>query len=317
MRTFLIYTFVLVFFPAVAEEDAQAPVRKPEGESYVKQYAAEAIRQMEYSGIPASITLAQGMLESGNGLSELAVKSNNHFGIKCHGWSGKKTFHDDDKKGECFRVYDEVLESYKDHSEFLMHRSRYAFLFDIKDKDYKKWAKGLKKAGYATNPKYADILIKKIEDYQLWKYDVMSSAELQVGEEVAMMEPHKVQFKGVEYNIVRSHTVKITESKIRYVVAHKGDTYVRIAQEFNMSLWQLYAFNDMNGEDHLREGDIIYLQPKLKKYKGDSDVVFAKDETLAQLSQRLGIQLKYLLKVNPGLKATDFLHRGQKVKLKA
>ncbi len=150
----------------------------PQIEKYVSDWAPTAVREMYRSGVPASITLSQGILESRYGLSPLAANGNNHFGIKCHkDWTGKKQFHDDDEKGECFRVYDNADESFRDHSDFLRYRDRYKFLFEFETTDYKSWANGLKKAGYATDPGYSDKLIKYIEDYNLSKYDTMSLAE--------------------------------------------------------------------------------------------------------------------------------------------
>ena len=150
----------------------------PQIEKYVSDWAPTAVREMYRSGVPASITLAQGILESRYGLSPMAANGNNHFGIKCHkDWTGKKQFHDDDEKGECFRVYDNADESFRDHSDFLRYRDRYKFLFEFETTDYKSWANGLKKAGYATDPGYPDKLIKYIEDYNLSKYDTMSLAE--------------------------------------------------------------------------------------------------------------------------------------------
>jgi flagellum-specific peptidoglycan hydrolase FlgJ len=141
-------------------------------EEYIAKYLAIAKKEMKLHGIPASITLAQGLLESGAGQSKLAKKANNHFGIKCHNdWKGRKFRHDDDKRKECFRKYGNAKHSFKDHSLFLTSKSRYAFLFDLKTIDYKGWAKGLKQAGYATDPNYPAKLIKIIEDYKLYKYD--------------------------------------------------------------------------------------------------------------------------------------------------
>ena len=155
-----------------------AKAQVPQIEKYVEQWAPTAVREMYRSGVPASITLAQGILESRYGLSPLAANGNNHFGIKCHkDWTGKKQFHDDDEKGECFRVYEDAYESFRDHSDFLRYRDRYKFLFEFETTDYKSWAYGLKKAGYATDPGYPDKLIKYIEDYQLAQYDSMSLAE--------------------------------------------------------------------------------------------------------------------------------------------
>lgn len=160
-------------------------------EQYIEKYKGTAIRQMNQYGIPASIILAQGCLESGNGNSRLAVKANNHFGIKCHNWTGKRIYHDDDKRGECFRKYNSADDSFKDHSEFLRNGKRYQSLFDLKRTDYKAWAHGLKAAGYATNPKYATLLIDIIEKYSLYKYDsnISSYKEARMaGEQKAAIE---------------------------------------------------------------------------------------------------------------------------------
>ena len=144
-------------------------------ETYIEKWAPVAVEEMYRSGVPASITLAQGILESRYGLSELASKGNNHFGIKCHkDWKGRTMAYDDDAKGECFRVYDSAQESFRDHSDFLRYRDRYKFLFEFDTKDYKSWAYGLKKAGYATDPNYPAKLIKYIEDYGLSRYDSMT-----------------------------------------------------------------------------------------------------------------------------------------------
>ena len=156
-------------------------VAQSKTESYISKYSSVAVDEMEKYGIPASITLAQGILESGNGESRLATEGNNHFGIKCHSnWSGKTIIEDDDEKGECFRKYDKVADSYRDHSLFLTERGRYSFLFEYKKSDYKKWAKGLKKAGYATNPNYPTLLIDLIERYELYTYDKGEQSDKQL-----------------------------------------------------------------------------------------------------------------------------------------
>jgi hypothetical protein len=150
-------------------------------ESYISKYSNAAVAEMERYGIPASITLAQGILESGNGESRLAVEGKNHFGIKCHSnWNGETIIEDDDEKGECFRKYSKVSDSYRDHSLFLTEKGRYSFLFEYKKSDYKKWAKGLKKAGYATNPKYPTLLIDLIEKYELYTYDKAKQSDKQL-----------------------------------------------------------------------------------------------------------------------------------------
>lgn len=166
--TFIISLFLCLSASAsLAAKDEKTPQT-----IYIEQFATLAVEEMYRSGVPASITLAQGLLESGYGLSELAVKGNNHFGIKCHNnWTGKKMYYDDDRKGECFRVYPSPEQSYRDHSDFLRYRDRYKFLFDYKVTDYKSWAHGLKKAGYATDPAYPKKLINLIETYNLYEYD--------------------------------------------------------------------------------------------------------------------------------------------------
>ena len=163
MKKFLLILFLFSSFWGFSQSKT---------ENYISKYSSVAVDEMNRYNIPASITLAQGILESGNGESRLATEGNNHFGIKCHGnWSGKTIIEDDDEKGECFRKYDKVADSYRDHSLFLTERGRYSFLFEYKKSDNKKWAKGLKKAGYATNPIYLTLLIDLIERYELYTYD--------------------------------------------------------------------------------------------------------------------------------------------------
>jgi len=193
-------------------------------EDYVKYYSSIAMDEMIQFGIPASITLAQGILESGAGKGRLAVQANNHFGIKCHDWNGKKIYHDDDEEQECFRKYDNPEYSYRDHSLFLTNRGRYSFLFDLKKDDYKQWAKGLKKAGYATDPKYPQKLIDLIQRYQLYKYD----------------------------NIVLKKKNKPYKVK-------KGDTLFSISEKFNMSIDAIIELNNLEGEN-LIVGQVILIK---------------------------------------------------------
>jgi flagellum-specific peptidoglycan hydrolase FlgJ len=189
---------------------------------YVLQYAEMAQKEMKKFGIPASITLAQGLLESQAGMGELAVKSNNHFGIKCHkGWRGASVSHDDDAKGECFRKYKKVEQSYRDHSEFLINRKRYSDLFKMKKTDYISWAHGLKKAGYATDPQYANKLISLIERYELWQFD---------GSKAPLKTP------------------KRSKQEYTYVV-QQGDTLYSIAKKFNLSVEQIVTINTLNSID--------------------------------------------------------------------
>ena len=193
-------------------------------EDYVKFYSNIAMDEMIQFGIPASITLAQGILESGAGKGRLAVQANNHFGIKCHDWNGKKIYHDDDEEQECFRKYDNPEYSYRDHSLFLTNRGRYSFLFDLKKDDYKQWAKGLKKAGYATDPKYPQKLIDLIQRYQLYKYD----------------------------NIVLKKKNKPYKVK-------KGDTLFSISEKFNMPIDAIIELNDLKG-NNLSVGQVIMIK---------------------------------------------------------
>ena len=204
---------------------------------YIKTYSDFAIQQMKKYKIPASIILSQGLLESGAGASTLALKSNNHFGIKCHqDWRGKKVYHDDDEKGECFRKYKNPIESYKDHSEFLTTRGRYSFLFKYSIKDYIKWAKGLSKAGYATDPKYPEKLIKIIEDYSLWKFD---------GSRKSMGK------------VKKDKSSKKEKNNSKYYIVKKGDTLYSISKKYNMSLKDLKNLNKL-------ESNNIKIGQKLK-----------------------------------------------------
>lgn len=191
---------------------------------YIKKYAPLAVLEMHKYDIPASITLAQGILESGNGRSRLASKSNNHFGIKCHvGWKGAKVYHDDDEKGECFRKYKYVQSSYKDHSEFLSGRRRYASLFKLRKSDYKGWAKGLKKAGYATDKKYPKKLIKIIEEYKLYEFDKFREKDLKK----LKKETNKKQTKTA---------INSKKSTQEFYKVKKGDTLYSIARKFNTTV---------------------------------------------------------------------------------
>ena len=187
--------------------------KKQTPKEYILKYKEEAIKEMNRTGVPASITLAQGMLESGYGNSRLARKANNHFGIKCHKeWRGTRIYHDDDEKGECFRVYKDPRKSYRDHSLFLTTRSRYDFLFDYKKHDYKAWAKGLKKAGYATDPKYPDKLISLIERYRLDRYDLKKKKvkkETQSTPLIAYEKVHQVQKGDTLYSISKKYQVDL------------------------------------------------------------------------------------------------------------
>lgn len=245
--------------------------------AYIEQYKDIAIEQMRKYHIPASITLAQGLLESGAGKSELALKSNNHFGIKCHSWDGKRTYHDDDESDECFRVYKSVKDSYEDHSMFLATGSRYAFLFKFAETDYVNWARGLKRAGYATSPTYADKLIEIIERYDLNRFD--------------SEQDDKSRYLG-------PHTPHIAND-IVYVIARQGDTMQAIADEFGISKRKLISYNDRYKGYVPVKGDIIYLARKHRKAKKPYEQhVVGDGESMHMISQMYTVRLNRLYKMN-------------------
>ena len=288
MNKILAILFLLFFNWTYAQ--AQPAERRITREEYIELYKDDAIREMLKSGVPASITLAQGILESGNGNSPLAVYAKNHFGVKCHkGWTGESMRLDDDEKNECFRKYETVYESFKDHSDFLVTRSRYAFLFDLKITDYKGWAKGLKKAGYATNPKYANMLIMLIEKNNLSQYD-----------NFAKVPPRKLTNKRKPTKTLagqsKAYQIK-RHNNIKYIKAKAGDTYYGIATSHEMNVWQILKYNDLNKGDGLKVGDIIYLQPKKNKSKEKFHLV-QKGENMRSISQLYGVKLKSLYKKN-------------------
>ena len=258
----------------------QAQTRNKQYEAYIKKYRELAVEEMKKYHIPASITLAQGLLESGAGQSVLARKSNNHFGIKCGSdWYGKTVSHDDDARGECFRAYKHPKDSYEDHSKFLAGRPRYASLFNLNITDYKGWARGLKKAGYATNPRYADQLIGIIELYELYKYD------------------DKNYLKWIKKN-PNPHQTYIANDLL-YIVVRAGDSWKSISQEFDISQKKLRKYNDLYKGYALQVGDILYLEKKNKKADKEHIVhVLRAGESMYSISQKYGIRLKNLYKLN-------------------
>lgn len=252
---------------------------------YFDKWGEVAVQQMVQYRIPASITLAQGVLESGAGRSELARKANNHFGIKCNGWTGRKSYHDDDERGECFRAYDNAYQSYVDHSVFLTTSQRYRRLFDLKRTDYKGWAHGLKACGYATSPTYATRLIEIIETYKLHRYDTGKEFD-----------------KGGSSSVLQGELRHVYAfNKNYYVRARRGDTFRRIADELDVSYRKLASYNERKKNDLLEEGEIVWLQKKRRKapkeFKNRPHRVEA-GESMYSISQRYGIQLKSLYKLN-------------------
>lgn len=302
-------------------------------EAYIEKWKVTAIEQMNEYAIPASITLAQGILESGSGNSDLARHANNHFGIKCHkAWNGKTFYQDDDEEDECFRSYDDAALSYIDHSLFLTSRSRYSSLFELSLKDYKSWARGLKKAGYATNPKYADLLITIIERYELDQYDNMPNLPMEIerererkelkttadkGAATTKIAPKEVKEEERDYGAIIAHEVALNKYRTRYIIVHQGDTFYRISKEFDISLWQLYKYNELGKRDVLKQGEIIYLDPKRSRAKKGYNVyVCPEDMTLREVSQREGIKLKKLMQYNMTDQPDQVLQEGTKVILR-
>lgn len=305
----------LVFFGYTGNLLAQPSEKLVSRDQYIEMWKDEAIKQMVEHNIPASITLAQGILESANGNSELAKYANNHFGIKCHSWTGEKMYKDDDHKDDCFRKYQTAHESFEDHSVFLTGRDRYAFLFDYELTDYKAWAKGLKKAGYATNPKYPTLLIDLIERHGLDQYDQLhekaTSKNSDIVVEASTSKPITVT---VTSAMVNTHAVTVSNNKINCITVKEGDTFYKIAKEFEIGLWQLYKYNDLANSDILRVGDVIYLQPKRNKSKEETHTS-KKGETMRSISQVYGVKLKKLYKYNELSFGTNLVP-GTVIKLK-
>lgn len=272
---------ILLLSPVVLPGQSSAKMTR---EQYIREYAELAVKEMKRSGIPASITLAQGLLESDNGNSRLAVKGNNHFGIKCHDWKGRKIYHDDDERNECFRKYKNVYESYKDHSDFLMNSSRYAFLFELDYTDYKGWARGLKKSGYATSRSYAQVLIRIIEENELYRYD-----------------EGYVPSPGDETGIAALDTREILEkNRVDYIIVEEGDTYESLTRELEMMRFELARYNEaVEKNSELEPGSVLYLQPKRNRAeRGENIHVVQEGESMYGISQEYAIKLKKLYKKN-------------------
>ncbi len=304
-----LFLFSFVLFLTTASVFAQSS-KKNSTSDYIELYKDLAVKEMNRVAIPASITMAQGILESGNGNSTLARKSNNHFGIKCHSdWKGKKVYHDDDKKGECFRKYKTVYESYIDHSEFLTGKKRYASLFDLKTTDYKGWAKGLKKAGYATDPKYAHRLIKIIEENKLYlldedkKWSRKDSKTSSGGNDNFVITPYNTHVP--DYN-----------NGVKYIRVEKDDTFEGIAQEFGLRSWELYHYNDLPTNADISKNRYLYIQGKKGKANKKHAVhTVKKGETLHYISQKYGVKLKKILRFN-GLKEGAKVKEGDRLNLR-
>jgi len=259
-------------------------------QKYIADFSDQAMREMVRVGIPASITLAQGCLESNNGNSTLATKGNNHFGIKCHDWTGKKMYHDDDKRHECFRSYPSAYDSYMDHSKFLTTKSRYASLFEISPHDYRGWAKGLKAAGYATANNYATLLIRIIEENELYNYDLMVLNGSLDGIDTSS---YQAKVGGMSQRKV------LLNNKIEYILSEPGDTPESLRAELGLYKNEIYKYNNLYKGAKLETGSIIYLQPKRRKAALGNEIHrMAAGQTLYDVSQTYGVKLKHLYRMN-------------------
>lgn len=300
MRSAKVYILALCLICCTIASSGQSKMTRAQ---YIEKYSGLAVEQMVRTGIPASITLAQGCFESGDGNSDLARKGNNHFGIKCHnGWTGKTMRKDDDKSNECFRKYESVEDSFNDHSDFLRFRDRYADLFNLERTDYKGWAYGLKKAGYATDPNYAQRLIKIIEDNNLQRFDKLDSDkadEIPPAPEVAAASYSiKPEEGSVLYKISLYRSV-YEQNGVAYIVAGKGDSYSYLASEYNLFKRELLSFNDLTKDEPLSPGTRVYLERKKHESARHLDKHYVeKGETMYSLSQRYAVRLKDLYKHN-------------------
>ncbi len=278
---------------------------------YIEKYKDIAIKEMMVNGIPASITLAQGILESDGGNSALAMYANNHFGIKCHKeWNGAKYIQDDDEKNECFRKYKTAEESFDDHSEFLKTRGRYATLFELRKTDYKGWADGLREAGYATDKSYAARLIKLIEDNKLYQFDRMQEMAID------SKDKKNPQPQVIKPTNTSSPAKKIfLNNRIKYVVVEDGDTYYKIAQRLDMRLWQLHNYNETGKQTCLEVGDIVYMQPKRRHSQKEQFHTLRWGESMYYISQLYGIKMRHLNRLNK-MQDGQEPAAGQRIKLR-
>lgn len=260
-------------------------------QTYIDQYKDLAIEQMLKYKIPASITLAQGLFESAAGSSDLARNGNNHFGIKCHGWTGRTVHHDDDARNECFRAYDNVLQSYEDHSRFLANQSRYSKLFRLGTTDYKGWAYGLKSCGYATNPRYAYKLIEIIELYKLYNLDTANKYD----KFIARHNSIDKQTNGNSLHLIYKYNENY------YIIVRQGDTFKSIGKEVGISYRKIARYNERDPKSQLSVGEVIYLKKKRsradKAFKNRMHTIKS-GESMYSIAQAYGMRIKYLYKKN-------------------
>ena len=297
IRYILLFVVLLVVNSGFSQQKLQTR------EEYIQKYYKLAISEMERSGIPASIIMAQGCWESQNGNSELATEGNNHFGIKCKSdWTGKRIFHDDDAKHECFRKYAHAEASYIDHTNFLMAGSRYSSLFQLGPKDYTGWAYGLKKAGYATDPIYAERLIKIIEDFKLYIYDEYSG-----NRQLASIKHQKQKRQEFEkQTLLNTPSAQTSDNRkiemrngLRSIVVREGDTYQSITKKYALKDWELYTYNDLKKGSQPQVNEILYIQPKHNRTNQTHKQHIAEDgDTMHYIAQLYALKLKSLLRRN-------------------
>jgi LysM repeat protein len=333
---------VLLLSSTIAQSESNRVV------NYIQQYRDLAIAEMLRTGIPASITLAQGILETAGGQSDLASLANNHFGIKCKSeWTGDRMFHDDDAKGECFRKYGSVEESYRDHSEFLRTRPNYAFLFKLDPTDYEGWAKGLKKAGYATNPAYPQRLMKIIVENNLQQYTLLALQQQQnkeqelfltekssstkekytavtytqdvVKEAPMTMLAVKQEVASKEEKIANAATYSFNQvfiiNDVKVIYAQAGTSLLALANNYNVTLKRLIEFNEISEDDIIKRDQLIFLEKKSKRGAKDIHIV-AVNENLHDIAQKEGVQLQSLLEYNKLQRGMEPA-AGEKIYLKA
>ena len=287
-------------------------------DEYIHTYCSMAVAEMKRSGIPASVTLAQGILETECGNSDLVKKSNNHFGIKCKStWTGESVTHTDDAPNECFRKYNNPADSYKDHSDYLKTSPRYAALFQLAPSDYKGWAYGLKRAGYATNPQYPQIVISNIEKYNLQQYDNLTEQDFDNLAVNKLLSAQKPVVQNITVDITAiENSIKLKNkiNGLKALMAPKGTSLLVIASKANIDLGKLLEFNDLSTDGLINDEQVIYLEKKPKQGNRDFYIVL-QIETLYDISQNNAIQLKYLLELN-NMDENQTVQKGTKIKLR-
>ena len=314
--------FILACLPFLVQAQRITP------EEYIQTYKDIAIREMKTHKIPASITLAQGLLESGAGNSALAREAKNHFGIKCHkGWEGDTYYMDDDEKNECFRKYDDVEQSFRDHSEFLCGRNRYAALFDLDITDYEGWAKGLKAAGYATNPKYAQLLIDRIKLYDLTQYDQIALGLL-AESDVEPIDPEADEYFELAFSPQNKSIFPLADmtpegrfiyenNGVRFVYAKEGETPESMAKTFGIKFKRFCQYNCLKHPEEVvfHSGDVVYLEKLRNKNWKAKKYTVQEGETLRDVALRFAVKPEKILRKN-GLKEGEKLHKGQELWLR-